>query len=95
MEAEQFLRLVLALAFTLSLLGLCAWLFARYGRNLPALGRNNPNSRLGVIEWKPLDTRHQLLLVRRDNVEHLLLLSTNGSARVVERNIIPPGGNAP
>lgn len=95
MEAEQFLRLIMALAFTLSLLGLCAWLFARFGRNLPLLAKNNPDSRLGIIEWKPLDARHQLFLVRRDNTEHLLLLSSHGSPQVIERNITSSGGSAP
>lgn len=87
MEISELLRLAFALIFTLSLLGLCAWLFARYAPRLGMMARNSPGNRLGVVEWRPLDTRHQLFLVRRDNVEHLLLLSANGHSEVVERNI--------
>lgn len=87
MEAEQILRLVVALVFTLSLLGLCAWLFARFGRNLPMLTRNNPSNRLGILEWKPIDARHHLVLIRRDNTEHLVLLSSSGTSQVIEANI--------
>lgn len=96
MDSELLLRLVMAFVFTLSLLGLCAWLVARLGRNVPLLNRNNPNSRLGVIEWKPVDARHQLVLVRRDKTEHLLLLSANGHPQIIERNIEnTPASEAP
>ena len=93
MEAEPLLRLVFALIFTLSLLGLCAWLFARFGRNLPLLNRNNPGSRLGVVEHKQIDARHHMLLLRRDNVEHLVILSANGTPQIIEANI-STGANA-
>lgn len=89
MNYELLLRLIMALVFTLSLLGLCAWLVARFGRNVPMLNRNNLNNRLGVIEWKQVDARHQLILVRRDKAEHLLLVSATGQSHVIERNITP------
>lgn len=89
MDSELLLRLVVAFVFTMSLLGLCAWLLAKFGRNMPLLGRNIPGSRLGVVEWKPVDARHQLVLVRRDKTEHLLLLSATGSPQIIERNITP------
>ncbi len=89
MNLELLLRLAMALVFTLSLLGLCAWLLNRFGRNVPMLNRNNPNNRLGVIEWKQIDARHQLILVRRDKAEHLLLVSSTGESQVIERNIPP------
>lgn len=92
MDADTLLRLAMALTFTLALLGLCAWLVARYGSRLPLMIRNAPGRRLSVVEWRPLDGRHQLLLVRRDNVEHLLLLSANGQPCVVERHIPPASG---
>lgn len=93
METEQLVRLVTAFVFTMSLLGLCGWLLARFGGRFALLNRNNTGGRLGVVEWKAVDHRHQLVLVRRDKAEHLILLSATGRPVVIERNIST--GNAP
>lgn len=87
MDTPDYLRAFFALAFTLSLMGLCAWVLARYGRNLPLmLNKVSPTSRLSVIESRMIDARHRLVLVRRDNTEHLLLLASHAAPVVVESN---------
>lgn len=93
MEATELLRLVFALVFTLALLGGFAWLLHRFSAKLPLLARNNPQARLGVIEWRPLDGRHQLFLIRRDQTEHLLVVSAQGGAQVIESGIPPKPHN--
>ncbi len=80
----NLIQAVGALIFVLALIALVAWLMRRYG---PAMRLGRPG-RLGVVESIALDNRHRLLLVRRDNVEHLLLLGTAGDL-VVESGIIP------
>lgn len=42
--------------------------------------------RLGILEETEIDARRRLLLIRRDNVEHLILLGQNGDI-VIEQNI--------
>ena len=47
--------------------------------------------RLAVVEVAPVDARHRLVLLRRDNTEHLVLLGTNGDL-LIESGIEPPDG---
>lgn len=107
MELEYF-RFLLALVFVLGLIGLLAYLARRFGvgaiRLSPAFReqRKRDGARLAIVDVTNLDTRRRLVLIRRDNVEHLLLISPN-SETVVERNIdsggspagIPEDGDAP
>ncbi|MBJ7416952.1 MAG: flagellar biosynthetic protein FliO [Niveispirillum sp.] len=90
MDAANYLRLILALGAVLALIAVFAVLLRRYG---PAAGlavRRKGDKRLSVVEVMALDARRRLVLVRRDGVEHLLLLGI-GEDRVVETGIIPPG----
>lgn len=45
-----------------------------------------PGQRIGVIESIPVDGTRRLILVRRDDTEHLLLVGTHGDL-VIESNI--------
>lgn len=45
--------------------------------------------RLKVVEHLAIDSRRRLVLVRRDGVEHLILLGQNQDC-VIENNITPP-----
>ncbi len=89
MESYDFLRAVSALGLTLALIGLCAWAVQKFGRTQGLRLGKSATARLSVIEWRPLDGRHQLFLIKRDTVEHLLLLSPNGTPVVIERDIKP------
>lgn len=75
------------------LIGVLAVLARRIGFGYPAsaVGRNR-HKRLSIVEVAPVDGRRRLVLVRRDAVEHLLLLGPN-SETVVETNIEPPSGS--
>lgn len=90
MAGENYIRFVAALVFVLALIGLFGFLLRRFGPNagLP-VQRRGARRRLGVVEVLPLDARRRLVLVKRDGVEHLLLLGL-GDDRVVEAGIIPP-----
>ena len=66
----DIVRLVAALVFVLALIGLFAWLLRRFGPSM-RLGRAG---RLGLVETIAIDSRRRLLLVRRDQTEHLLLI---------------------
>jgi flagellar protein FliO/FliZ len=90
MVGDNYIRFVAALVFVLALIGLFGFLLRRFGPNagLP-VQRRGTQRRLGVVEVLPLDARRRLVLVKRDGVEHLLLLGM-GDDKVVETGITPP-----
>src|SRR5258705_1999574 len=72
----------------LALIGLAAWLVRRFANN--RIGANTQRGRmprLAVIDAAAVDTRRRLVLVRRDNVEHLLMIG-GPTDIVVEPNIV-------
>ena len=73
MEWLDYLRFLLVLVFVIGLIGTLAWAARRFnfGSRLPATGDRN---RLQVIAATSIDARRRLVLIRRDDVEHLLLL---------------------
>ena len=73
MDFATLLRFALALALVLLLIVALGWVLRRYGPGA-ATPRSN-GRRIGVLESAPLDAKRRLVLVRRDQVEHLLLLS--------------------
>ena len=85
MTVADYVRFVLALCAVLGLIGLVA-IAAK--RMVPGLRNVNagPVRRTGVVEVVSLDARRRLVLVRRDDVEHLLVLGPN-SETVVEAGI--------
>jgi flagellar protein FliO/FliZ len=85
--AETSLKFALAFLLVLGLIALAAWTLRRFGPGGlgMSLGRSAHGRRLSVVESLPLDPRHRLVLVRRDDREHLLLLGTGET--VVESGI--------
>ena len=90
MPLDTYFRFLLALVFVLALIGGCAWLAKRFGFGIRtggnALGIRGRKARLGIVEVQSLDARRKLVLVRRDDVEHLIVLGASGET-VVETNI--------
>lgn len=95
MDAGNYLRFVLALLFVLGLIGLMAAAARRWGLGgLPHVPvKRGQAKRLGLIEVAALDAKRRLVLVRRDDVEHLLLLGPT-SETVVETGIRAPSSFA-
>ena len=94
MEWSSYLRFVLALLVVLSLIGGFAWLARRSGMGGIRTGKRDKSERLEVVEVLSIDPRRRLVLIRRDDREHLLLLGQD-SERVVETGITAPGGPRP
>ena len=79
---------IFAFVAVLALIGVAAWLVRRFASN--RLGANTNRGRmprLAVIDAAAVDGRRRLVLVRRDNVEHLLMIG-GPSDIVVEPNIV-------
>ncbi len=93
MEAGGILHSVLALVFVLALIGLLSFLARKFGGNriYAARAGKGGEKRLAIVEILPVDTRRRLILLRRDNVEHLVLLSGERDT-VIESGIKPGKG---
>jgi flagellar protein FliO/FliZ len=87
MDLQAYLKFVSALVFVLALIGALVWLARRFGLGA-RMGPVKGARRLAVIEVMVLDAKRRLVLVRRDEIEHLLLLGGN-SEIVVEAGIRP------
>lgn len=86
MDEISWLRFFLAFAFVLGLIGVGAFALRRFGGRLGMPVTMGATKRLKVVEIAPLGPRHRLVLVRRDAVEHLLVLTPEG-AQVVEHGV--------
>ncbi len=75
----------LALVAVLALAVLGLWLLKITMNSTSTLGRGR-NRRLGVVEQLQIDPRRQLLIVRRDDVEHVIMVG-GGQDLVVETGI--------
>ena len=89
MDLALYLRFLLALVAVLAMIGAAAWLVRRFGLFGSGPGRRSGERRLSISAAQPIDNRRRLLLVRRDNVEHLLLVGGPNDL-VVETGIVPP-----
>ena len=87
----SWLRVLLAFSVVSGLLGLLAYglkYISEHQIRVPGL--KVATRRLAVVESLAVDPRRRLVIVRRDGVEHLLLLGVNQDI-VVEANLpVPP-----
>ncbi len=82
------LTFIILFVAVLAVIGLATWLFRRFASN--RLGSNTNRGRmprLAVIDAAAVDARRRLVLVRRDNIEHLLMIG-GPSDIVIEQNIV-------
>lgn len=93
-DAELLLRSLAALVAVIGLMLAAAWVLRRLGAR-GGFGPLAGKRRLAIVEAIALDARSRLVLVRRDDREHLLVLS-QGAAVLVEGGIAaPPAPPAP
>ena len=77
-----------AFVVVLALIGLTAWLVRRFGANrLGGSSARGRQPRLAVIDAASVDGRRRLVLIRRDNIEHLLMIGGPTDV-VIEPNIV-------
>ena len=88
METIDVFRFVASFLFVIGLIVLCAWMAKRWNLfSQSAFG--TPNRRLGLVETLHVDGKRKLVIVKRDDVEHALLLGPTGDL-VIERGIAEP-----
>lgn len=73
------------LAAILAALALALWAVRRFDLRLPGRVGVRTRGRIGVVERVTVDQKRSLLLVRRDDREHLLLISPEGHVLIAEQ----------
>src|SRR4051794_16686672 len=94
MEFSLPMKFFIAFAIVLILIGTAAYLLRRFGTGTLAVSsQRNRQPRLAVVDNTPIDARRKLVIVRRDNVEHLLLIGGPTDV-LVESNIVRAGAQS-
>lgn len=83
MELIAYSKFLLALALVVALILLSAWAMRKFGLIPGYHAPKKGNGRLKLVESLPLDIHRKLVIVKCDNIEHLLVLGQN-SETVIE-----------
>jgi flagellar protein FliO/FliZ len=91
MGMDLYWRTVASLLLVLGLIVMCSILVRRFGIAGRMVTRGN--RRLGIVEVTALDARRRLVLIRRDDVEHLLLLGPTQDTLIESHIGRPPAAS--
>lgn len=93
MELGAYFQFVMALLFVLALILLIAYGAKRFGlmARVTVNSTKTRDKRLNIVEILPIDARRKLMLIRRDDVEHLVILGTERDI-VIETDITAKAG---
>ena len=87
-ETPLAVRFFIAFIVVFALIGAAAWLLRRFGASrLGGAAARGRQPRLAVIEAGAVDGRRKLVIVRRDNVEHLIMIG-GPTDILIEANIV-------
>jgi flagellar protein FliO/FliZ len=87
MDVLDFTRYFAALILVLGLIGAAGLATRKFG--VPGLAKPAKTRRIHIVETLMLSPRQKIALVRRDGVEHLVMITASG-ATVIETGITPP-----
>lgn len=91
-EGQTGPKILLFLVVVLGVLALAFWLLRRFGGGrLGSAATRGRQPRLAMIDQAAIDNRRKLVLIRRDNVEHLLIIGGPTDV-VIEQNIVRAAG---
>ena len=87
-EMSLAMRLIVALVIILALIGFVVLILKRFGvGRLGAISGHGRQPRLAVMDMAHLDSRRKLVIVRRDMVEHLVMIGGPNDV-VIETGIV-------
>ena len=89
MDLLNTLKAIAALGFVLGLLLGGAWLLRKYGSRI-GLKTGAVSQDLRVVEWRSLDMRRKLVVVRWGDTEHLLSTAPSGDLLIASRDAPAP-----
>ena len=78
MDVLSLMRTLGALGCVLGLLAAALWVVRRYDIALPGRAGAGRDRRIAVVERVQLDQRRSIVLLRRDDREHLFVLTPEG-----------------
>jgi len=87
MDVLDIARYLAGLLLVLGLIGAAGLATRKFG--LPGLAKPNATRRLHIVETLMLSPRQRLAIIRRDGVEHLVMITATG-ASVIEAGFTPP-----
>ncbi|MDY0009510.1 MAG: flagellar biosynthetic protein FliO [Bdellovibrionales bacterium] len=93
-STEMYLKVVFSFAFVVALMLGFSWLLRKLGIASPGM-MPGAKRRLKIVEHLALDTRRRLVLVRRDDREHLIVIGGQGGDFLVETDIPAPPEKQP
>jgi len=85
-NVDIYLRFFVAFGLIIMLIGLAAWLARVLGFNTPLSLRGQKQRRLSVVDAIALDAKRRLILISRDDVEHLICIGGTTDF-MVEHNV--------
>lgn len=90
-SSVDLIRAIAALAFVIGLIWSIGYLARKYGAKLglPTAPLTGKARRLHLVESLSLDAKTRLILIKRDDAEHLLLVGTD-TAQVIETSLKGP-----
>jgi len=90
MEYGSIINSLLALVLVLGLIALASALLRKYGANATRVsGRVKGVNRLQIVDSLAIDGRRKMVLLRRDDKEHLVMLSLDKET-IIESDIEIP-----
>lgn len=87
MDVLDFFRYFAALLLVLGLIGAAGLATRKFG--VPGLTKPLAVRRLHIVESLMLSPRQKIAIIRRDDVEHLVMITPTG-AQVIEAGFAPP-----
>ncbi len=93
LDFAVYLRFALALLFVLALIGILVAVARRFGFGYATPAKKGHGRRLSIVEVMPIDTKRRLVLVRRDDREHLILLGQTSETLVEDGIPATDGGD--
>ena len=92
MDLAGYTQTILALIFVLALIGTLTALARRFGFGYRRASTGGQR-RLSIVEIMPVDAKRRLVLLRRDDHEHLVLLGATSELFIEGPIAAAPDGN--
>ncbi|MBX2835060.1 MAG: flagellar biosynthetic protein FliO [Micavibrio sp.] len=89
----EYLRMFAALLFVLGLMGGFALIVKKLGLGGVQAQNITAKKRLKLIESMQIDARRRVVIIQRDDIQHLLMIGANGET-VIETDIKPVDNDA-
>ena len=88
MELNAYIDYLAAFILVLALIGICAWL-AKFALTKQGNWLKGKDKRLSLIDAIGIDNKRRLVLVRKDDLEHLILIGGPNDLLIEQGQTLP------